>query len=677
MRHRADIDGLRAIAVVPVVLFHAGVSQVSGGFVGVDIFFVISGYLITSLILGEMAEGRFSLLSFYERRIRRIFPALFLVLAVSSVLALRLFMPPDLVAFGRSLVATALFVSNMHFYGDSGYFAAALDTKPLLHTWSLAIEEQFYIVFPLLLLLAVRWGGRRWIGVVLALFALSLAASIRITPVDPDAAFYLAPTRAWELLLGALLASGIVPSVKFPVLREALAVVGLALIVYAVFHFSSATPFPGSSALIPCLGAALLIYAGRGERTSMVSKALGLWPLAFVGLISYSLYLWHWPLLVFAHYYNIRALSGAQAASIVIASFVLAVLSWAYVEQPFRRKPIGISREMLFAGAATAIVSFIVSGTLDVRTKGFPGRLPPEALAIADTAETPDTYGALQKSCNSMRPDNPCVAGAQVTSSYALWGDSHAIAMVPALAEMAERHGKSIKIFVAKGCPPVFGVHRNGRFAGCYARSSEVMRAIEAAPEIESVILISRYAQYIYGNMRPTGPNGTEGLIAGESGEELDLTARSNVFERQLHLTVRRLLAAGKRVILVYPVPEIGFSVPPTLSRLVAMGRDPAGFNLPRADFEGREKIVFSILDRVDPSPQLVRIWPHKRLCNSVRCLIVADGKALYRDEDHLSRAGANFLMPEFEPIFADHNPPTASAGVTSALAESTSSPSR
>ena len=150
--------------------------------------------------------------------------------------------------------------------------------------------------------------------------------------------------------------------------------------------------------------------------------------------------------------------------------------------------------------------------------------------------------------------------------------------------------------------------------------------------------------------------------MSASSGEELDLTARSNVFERQIHLTVRRLLAAGKRVILVYPVPEIGFSVPPTLSRLVAMGRDPAGFNLPRADFEGREKIVFSILDRVDPSPQLVRIWPHKRLCDSVRCLIVADGKALYRDEDHLSRAGANFLMPEFEPIFADHNPPTASA---------------
>jgi peptidoglycan/LPS O-acetylase OafA/YrhL len=172
-------------------------------------------------------------------------------------------------------------------------------------------------------------------------------------------------------------------------LREALAVAGLALIGYAVFYFSSATPFPGSSALIPCLGAALLIYASQGERISMVSKALGLWPLAFVGLISYSLYLWHWPLLVFAHYYNIRELSGAQTASIVIASFVLAVLSWAYVEQPFRRKPIRISREILIAGAATAIAAFIVSGTLDVRTKGFPGRLPLRRWPLAAAPKLP------------------------------------------------------------------------------------------------------------------------------------------------------------------------------------------------------------------------------------------------------------------------------------------------
>ena len=175
---------------------------------------------------------------------------------------------------------------------------------------------------------------------------------------------------------------------------------------------------------------------------------------------------------------------------------------------------------------------------------------------------------------------------------------------------------------------------------------------------------MSRYAQYV-----------DDDGIVGESGEALDLPTRRAVFERQLNLTVRRLIAAGKRVILVYPVPEIGFSVPPTLSRLVVMGRDPASFNLPRTDFDAREKIVFSILDRVDPSPQLVRIWPHKRLCDSVRCLIVADGKALYRDEDHLSRAGANLLMPEFEPIFAGRDLPAASAEVTSALATSAGSP--
>lgn len=655
------------------MLFHAGVGQVSGGFVGVDIFFVISGYMITSLILGEMREGHFSLLSFYERRIRRIFPALFAVLAVSSVLALGLFMPHDLAAFGRNLVATALFVSNIHFYGHSGYFNAPLDTKPLLHTWSLAIEEQFYIVFPLILLLALRCFGRRWIWVVLALFVLSLAASIRITPVNPAAAFYLAPTRAWELMLGALLASGVVPSVMSQALREGVAVVGLTLIVYALFSFSSATSFPGSSALVPCLGATLLIYAGQGERTSIVSKALSLWPIAFVGLISYSLYLWHWPLLVFARYWNINELSSGQAGSIVIASFILAVISWTYIEQPFRRKQTPISRELPFAAAATAIVVVVASGTLVVHSNGFPQRLSPEALAFVRSAEATKVDSALQESCE----EKLCVVGAQVQPSYALWGDSHARAMVPALAKMAAKHGESIEAFVAAGCPPVFGVHRDRKSDGCFARNTEVLRVLEESSEIKSVFLISRWAQYINGKMRLMEPNRTEGVIVGESGEALDLSARSAVFEHQLHITIERLLAAGKRVILVYPIPELGFRVPPTLARLVAWGRDPAGFNLPRTLFDAREETVFSILDRVDLSPDLVRIWPHERLCNSVRCLIIADGQALYSDESHLSRSGADLLLPEFEPIFADHNLSAASADMISALGVSASSPNQ
>jgi peptidoglycan/LPS O-acetylase OafA/YrhL len=350
VRHRADIDGLRAIAVVPVVLFHAGVSRVSGGFVGVDIFFVISGYLITSLILGEMAEGRFSLASFYERRIRRIFPALFAVLAVCVVVAALLFLPRELKSFDRSLLATTFFVSNIYFYSGLGYFAAPPDTLPLLHTWSLAIEEQFYIVFPLLLSLVIAFGRRVWIGLIAALFLLSLAASIWVTRLNPDAAFYLAPMRVWELMLGALLAARLLPRIGSQAVREMLALAGIALIGYAVFAFSPATPFPGSAALIPCLGAALVIYAGEDDGTTLAGKVLSLWPLAFVGLISYSLYLWHWPLLVFARYWTIVPLTVWQSAAIVTTSFILAAFSWRYIEQPFLRKRPAIPRRILLLG---------------------------------------------------------------------------------------------------------------------------------------------------------------------------------------------------------------------------------------------------------------------------------------------------------------------------------------
>ena len=333
MRHRADIDGLRAIAVVPVVLFHAGVSPVSGGFVGVDIFFVISGYLITSLILGEMAEGRFSLAGFYERRIRPIFPALFAVLAVcrrggaalSAAGAQELRPEPaghDLLCFQH------LFLSGL------GYFAVPPDSLPLLHTWSLAIEEQFYIVFPLLLSLVIAFGRRVWIGLIAALFVLSLAASIWVTRVNPDAAFYLAPMRVWELMLGALLAARLLPRIGSPAVREMLALAGIALIAYAVFGFSPATPFPGSAALIPCLGAALVIYAGEDDGTTLAGKVLSLWPLVFVGLVSYPLYLWHWPLLMFARYWTIVPLTAWQSAAIVTTSFILAAFPAAISSSP-------------------------------------------------------------------------------------------------------------------------------------------------------------------------------------------------------------------------------------------------------------------------------------------------------------------------------------------------------
>ena len=369
-----------------------------------------------------------------------------------------------------------------------------------MHTWSLAIEEQFYIVFPLVLLLAIRLVGRRWIGLAFAFFVLSFAASIWVTEVNPGAAFYLAPMRVWELMLGALLASGILPRTSSQGFREVVALVGLTLIAFAVFCFSSTTTFPGASALVPCLGTAFLIYAGEDQGTSIVAKVLSFSPLVFVGLISYSLYLWHWPLLVFCRYWNIHELSAAQAGLVVIASFALAVLSWAYVEQPFRRKQAPIPRGILFAGAATAIGVVLFAGTLDVRMRGFPQRFSPQVLAVFRDVKA-DGDGALMSSCPKTE-NGSCVLGASVTPSYAIWGDSHARTMALGLARLAERHGQAVEVFFRSSCPPII---QEGpapdQSHDCLSKNSKTMRMLESSSAIRTVILISRYALYVEGGV--------------------------------------------------------------------------------------------------------------------------------------------------------------------------------
>ena len=304
LRYRADIDGLRAIAVLPVVLFHFGFSTFAGGFVGVDVFFVISGFLITSLIVVEIDESRFSIVRFYERRIRRIFPALFLVIIVTSIASAIILLPNDLKRYAKSVVAADWFFSNFEFWREAGYFDVDAHQKPLLHTWSLAVEEQFYLIFPPFLLLAARYLRRRYLLIIMPIFVLSLTFSIWAVYAKPSLAFYLTPSRMWEIMLGAWLA--LIPweaGKRFipPSGYGLLTLLGIGMIAYGVFTFSANTPFPGAMALLPCGGAALVIFGGQNH-PSMVSRLLATGPLVFVGKISYSLYLWHWPLIVLAAY---------------------------------------------------------------------------------------------------------------------------------------------------------------------------------------------------------------------------------------------------------------------------------------------------------------------------------------------------------------------------------------
>lgn len=392
--YRADIDGLRAIAILPVVFFHAGFGFAQGGFVGVDVFFVISGYLITSLVHREMLAGEFSLARFYERRVRRLFPALFAMLSACAVVAAWLLLPQDLRYFGGSLFATTLFSSNIFFWLEAGYFDVAAERKPLLHTWSLAVEEQFYLLFPFFLLLVLRYLPRRLVAVIGAVTVVSLLTSEWMLRNSDSAAFYLAPFRAWELGLGASLAL-IAPRTRHDNrYAEAFAWLGLALISASVAAFSWQTPFPGLHALVPAVGAALVIWSGSRASTH-AARILSARPLVFTGLISYSLYLWHWPLLVFARHFAIRELTAAERLGVLLASVVLAMASWRYIERPFR-------------GGATA-------SCRDAGCSGWP-RSPWPVCARSVWPESPDRAGHNDSICrlgNCLREPMIVIRGAR------------------------------------------------------------------------------------------------------------------------------------------------------------------------------------------------------------------------------------------------------------------------
>ena len=370
MKYRAEIDGLRALAVLPVILFHAGFETFSGGFVGVDVFFVISGYLITTIILIDLDHGQFSLLNFYERRIRRIIPALFLVMLVCILFAWFWLLPVDMKDFSQSLVAVSVFASNILFWQESGYFDTAADLKPLLHTWSLGVEEQFYVLYPLLLMY-LWWLGRRWLAaVLLGLFFVSLTAAQWASNAMPTAGFYLLPTRGWELLLGAFVAFYLSRADRsgFSVrLSEFAGCLGVILILYSIFVFSEGTPFPGLYALVPTVGT-LLVILFASQRT-VVGQFLGSRVFVGIGLISYSAYLWHQPLFAFARHRSLTEPDLFLYALLSVAALVLAYLSWRFVELPIRNKAY-LTRKQIFLWATLGSGFFVSVGLFGHLTQG-------------------------------------------------------------------------------------------------------------------------------------------------------------------------------------------------------------------------------------------------------------------------------------------------------------------
>lgn len=440
LKYRPDIDGLRAVAVLSVLFFHMGSTKTPGGFVGVDVFFVISGYLISYIVFSEVAEGRFSIVSFYERRIRRIFPALFGMLTAFTVFAGIFMLPNELTTYAKSLLSATLSGSNFYFWLHSGYFDSPT-ANPLLHTWSLGVEEQFYIVFPLFLVAVRRLFPDRLRTAVVVLFFASLAASAWVVVHHPTTAFYMLYTRAWELLMGTALSLGMFPRLTNAWTRNIASLAGIGLIAYADFFYTEHTVFPGLSALVPVLGSALIIGAGESG-TSLVGSVLAWRPVVFVGLISYSLYLWHWPVIVIQH---LRVFGAMEHGTVLISSLLLGFLSWRFVERPFRSGPLKLSGRPLFLTAAAVMLVFIAASVAIWASGGIHGRFTPKAEQIASYLGRTDLEHALTRlptcfidsdsSMKEYRPDICLHRDPAKSKTYLLVGDSHSAVLWSALAQ--------------------------------------------------------------------------------------------------------------------------------------------------------------------------------------------------------------------------------------------------
>ncbi|WP_293978794.1 acyltransferase family protein [Sphingobium sp.] len=441
LAYRGDIDGLRALAVIPVVLFHAGMRGFRGGFVGVDIFFVISGFLITGILLRDAQMGRLSIAEFYRRRILRIFPALVATALFASVGAVIWLLPGEWERFARSLIATALFGSNISFYLATDYFNLGALSEPLLHTWSLAVEEQWYLAWPLVIGLLARRRRGLILGVVGAITALSFAYAIWLLPRDPSATFYLLPTRAWELGIGAWLAvSRQGPAPRW--LAELMSVAALAMIGIAVKFYTETTPFPGLTAALPCLGAALLIHAGRSR--PWVSRLLAGAPFRQVGLISYSLYLWHWPIIVFAQGGLFIGHDIIAKIGLILTILLVSVASWWWIERPFRLASRDWSTpRVLWGGAAAMLALIALALALPVIANSL-SRYDAKDRQLAGYLfyKGDEAYRAghcFKVGWNSAYRPAQCLATSG-KPAIAFVGDSHAAHLWPGLSRYADRY---------------------------------------------------------------------------------------------------------------------------------------------------------------------------------------------------------------------------------------------
>lgn len=658
LAYRSDIDGLRAVAVSSVILFHGHIPPFHGGFVGVDVFFVISGFLIASILYRDMEARSFSLVDFYDRRIRRIFPALFVMLAVVTVIAAFVLLPKQMLEYAESLTPSALFYANIHFQDVLNYFGPSADEVPLLHLWSLAVEEQYYIVFPVLLFVLLRAGGRRLaVGALLVIVLASLAYAEFYVENQPKVAFYELASRAWELLVGAALAITPLPKVRASV-ATGLGVIGLVGVILPVYVYDKHTAFPGLAALPPVLGTALLIYAGGLAPNGIVTRLLSLPIMVYVGRISYSLYLWHWPLLVLAAIYKTRHLTYIQSGLVILVAVAFSALSLKYVETPLRRASLfgGRRRMRIAAGAVAILCAVFVARSFE----GVGGQLWPISERGAAALAGLDDRSKFQVDCNNgpenwyppLRAASECSIGpgaAQGTYDVLVWGDSHAGSSFLGIGDAVAALGHTARVLTMPGCPPLIGgLARQAPDSGesCARFNAAVLEEIgRARPKL--VILAGRWV--IWTMRAGTGFQLTSSEIPG--GEVHSLETSRRAFAHMLQRTLTALDGVGAQVILLGQAPEFMFSPTQCVAQREYFGGDSS-----TCLTQTRDEIFRLIGFADDALEKAAAAHPHTSVfllsdlfCDGPTCsagsLKAGNERFFYVDGDHLSATGSRLAL--------------------------------
>ena len=621
--YRADIDGLRAVAVLAVVIHHFWPDLLTGGYVGVDVFFVISGFLITSIISKEVDESRFSFADFYDRRIRRIFPALFAMLAATFVAGWFWMLPSDYLATFQAGIGTLLFAANLVFWRQmaDGYFAGTdASVNPLLHTWSLGVEEQFYIAFPMVLLLMARCGARGRVTLLVVAALASFGLAQYFLNDKPVAVFFLTPFRAWELLVGSLLAIGAVPRIKNPLLREFLAGVGLLLIILGAVVYDSQSPFPGALALLPVLGTAAVIHAGS-HGVGKVARLLTLRPVVYVGLISYSLYLWHWPVLVLGQFALLLDVGPLERLLLLLVSILLAAASYQFIEKPFRSR--SVSRRNVFRYASAASMTLFLAGLIGWGASGFQSRVSGDVRAY-ESARDPEVPFV---ECDQQAV--PCRFGVTgKVPSAVFWGDSHMLAWAPGFDLAMGSLGKAGWLSVFSSCPPLVDVESVAGEA-CQANNDRVLAWLAKTHEVRLVVLAAYWPEYHKKISRFQ-------------------TTRADPVGASLRETIDRIEGMGRTVVLMGPVPVYTSSVP---LRLALERLNSAQTNL--SDFTSYRAQNEYFYSSVSSQPSLIVADPGAWMCTP-HCAQEQDGVPLYRDSHHLSVAGAETYKSELARVLKE-----------------------